>query len=88
MALDKILVIIDPTADQQPAFERGLDSARDTGALLHLYLCVDEQAGYASLEDARSNCNPCLKDWSAARSRRATKLRLNSSGRQTGRNAR
>lgn len=61
MALDKILVIIDPTADQQPAFERGLDSARDTGALLHLYLCVDEQAGYASLEDAQAQLQPMLE---------------------------
>jgi universal stress protein E len=61
MALNKILVIIDPTTDQQPAFERGLDSARDTGALLHLYLCVDEQAGFASQEDAQAQLQPILK---------------------------
>ncbi|MDX1735735.1 MAG: universal stress protein [Halioglobus sp.] len=41
MALDTILVVIDPTTDIQPAFERGFDSARDTGATLHLYTCCD-----------------------------------------------
>lgn len=68
MALNKILVIIDPTIDQQPAFERGLDSARDTAALLHLYLCVDEQAGYDSLENAQAQLQPLL-DKLAARAR-------------------
>lgn len=40
MSLNKILVVIDPTQRQQPAFERGLDSARLTGARLHLYVCL------------------------------------------------
>ena len=41
MALNRILVVIDPSKDEQPAFERGLDSARLTGARLHLYVCLD-----------------------------------------------
>jgi universal stress protein E len=39
MALSNIFIIIDPSTARQPAFERGIESARDTGALLHLYLC-------------------------------------------------
>lgn len=60
MALSKILVIIDPTIDQQPAFERGLDSARDTGSSLHLYACADEASGYANIDEARSALQPVL----------------------------
>lgn len=41
MALSKIMVVIDPTQEHQPAFERALDSARLTGARLHLYACLD-----------------------------------------------
>lgn len=44
MPLNKILVVIDPTREDQPAFERGLDSARLTGARLHLYVCLDGEA--------------------------------------------
>jgi universal stress protein E len=62
MQLNKILIVIDPTTDQQPAFERGLDSARDTGALLHLYACVNEQSGYASIEEAQQKFQPILDD--------------------------
>ena len=50
MALNKILVVIDPTREDQPAFERGLDSARLTGARLHLYVCLDIEAD----EDTRN----------------------------------
>ena len=32
MVISKIMVVIDPTADRQPAFERALDSARMTAA--------------------------------------------------------
>ena len=39
MALSNIFIIIDPSTARQPAFERGIESARDTGALLHIYLC-------------------------------------------------
>jgi universal stress protein E len=60
MQLTKILIVIDPTTEQQPAFERGLDSARDTGALLHLYACVNEQLDYASLEQAQQEFQPIL----------------------------
>lgn len=42
MVLNKIFVIIDPTAETQPAFERALQSAQMTGTRLHLYACVDE----------------------------------------------
>lgn len=40
MVLNKIFVIIDPTTDAQPAFERALQSAQMTGTRLHLYACV------------------------------------------------
>ena len=48
MPLNKILVVIDPTEDKQPAFERGLDSARLTGARLHLYVCLETNGDEAS----------------------------------------
>ena len=62
MALNKIFVVIDPTRDKQPAFERGLDSARDTGASLHLYMCVNEAAECVSLDDARDKFGALLDD--------------------------
>ena len=40
MALQRIMVIVDPTMDEDPAFERALQSARMTGAHLHLYSCA------------------------------------------------
>lgn len=40
MLLNKIFVIIDPTVEAQPAFERALQSARMTGTRLHLYACI------------------------------------------------
>ena len=69
MALNKIFVIIDPTTDLQAAFERGLDSARDTGATLHLYACTDEASGYSSREEAVTKMQPIL-DKLAARARK------------------
>ncbi|TDG14737.1 hypothetical protein E2F43_00400 [Seongchinamella unica] len=42
MVLNKIFVIIDPTVEAQPAFERALQSARMTGTRLHLYACVSD----------------------------------------------
>lgn len=60
MQRNKILVVIDPTIDQQPAFERGLDTARDTGCILHLYACVHEGAGYANPEEAQEKLQPIL----------------------------
>ena len=53
MPISKILVIIDPTTDSQPAFERALDSARDTGASLHLFACAGGSSGYGNGEDMR-----------------------------------
>ncbi len=53
MSLSKIMIVIDPTRDQQPAFERAVQSAHMTGASLHIYLCVDAQTGYADAESAR-----------------------------------
>lgn len=61
MANSKILIVIDPTIDQQPAFERGLDSARDMGAPLHLYACVNEQTGFSDLEEAQQKLEPVLE---------------------------
>jgi len=40
MAVDRIMVVIDPTMSEHPAFERALVSARMTGAQLHLYSCT------------------------------------------------
>ncbi|WP_165787046.1 universal stress protein [Pseudohalioglobus lutimaris] len=40
MVLNKIFVIVDPTTDEQPAFERALLSAKMTGTRLHLYACA------------------------------------------------
>ncbi len=62
MVLNKIMVVVDPTKDRQPAFERALESARMTGARLHLYLCVDEESGYALEEDARGALQPGLDE--------------------------
>ncbi len=36
---DRILVVVDPTADAQPAFERGLWLAERLGAALELFIC-------------------------------------------------
>jgi universal stress protein E len=60
MVLNKIMVVIDPTTDRQPAFERALDSARLTGARLHAYLCVNGESGYASEAEARQTLQPGL----------------------------
>lgn len=60
MELNKILIVIDPTIDTQPAFERGLDSARDTGAAMHLYACASEEAGCSTIEEAREKVQPVL----------------------------
>jgi universal stress protein E len=52
MVLNKLFVIIDPTTDGQPAFERALLSAHMTGTRLHLYACVpgDDEAQCAALQ--------------------------------------
>jgi universal stress protein E len=60
MALNKILIVIDPTTETQPAFERGLDSARDTGATLHLYACTDALSGFSSIEEGQEKVQPVL----------------------------
>ncbi len=60
MALNKIMVVVDPTQERQPAFERALDSARETGAALHLYICVDEESGHAGAEQASQVLQPVL----------------------------
>lgn len=65
MAVNKIFVIIDPTSDKQPAFERGLDSARDTGATLHLYACTHEASNCSSLDEARTTVQPVLDELAA-----------------------
>ena len=84
MAVSKIFVIIDPTTDLQPAFERGLDSARDTGATLHLYACANEDSGCASPEDARSKVQPVLDALAARLKKRAVRPALKWSGPLTG----
>ena len=56
MVLNKIFVVIDPTVDEQPAFERALQSALMTGTRLHLYTCLttaDAGEDRAAAEKAR-----------------------------------
>ena len=50
MNLNKIMIVIDPTSESQPAFERALDSSRLTGAALHLYLCLERDSPAAPEE--------------------------------------
>lgn len=45
MALLKIMAVLEPAAENQPCFERALDSAKITGAALHLYICVNQDCG-------------------------------------------
>jgi universal stress protein E len=61
MPINQILVIIDPTTDAQPSFERALDSACDTGATLHLFACVHESNGYANEAEMREQVQPILE---------------------------
>lgn len=61
MPLSKILVVVDPTDDAQPAFERALDSAQDTGAALHIYCCVNEDSGCDNLDAAQSRLQPRIE---------------------------
>ena len=62
MALNTILAIIDPTSETQPTFERGLDTARDTGANLHLYCCANSDAGFAEARAMEDTLRPLLDD--------------------------
>lgn len=52
MVLNKIFVIVDPTVDDQPAFERALQSAQMTGTRLHLYACLPESEPGETSEQA------------------------------------
>lgn len=54
MAIDKIMVVIDPTLEQQPGFERALDSARMTKATLHLYVCINESCQSEDADEAQT----------------------------------
>ena len=40
MTLDKFMAILDPTHDQQPAYDRAVESCHLTGARLHIYGCL------------------------------------------------
>lgn len=51
MALSKIMAVLDPTLELQPAFERALDSAEMTGASLLLYVCVNDDCGEGDRDD-------------------------------------
>ena len=65
MPLNKIMVVVDPTTERQPAYERAVDSSRDTGAPLHLYICVDESSGYDSLDQARDKLQSMMEKLAA-----------------------
>ncbi|MBT8078042.1 MAG: universal stress protein [Gammaproteobacteria bacterium] len=51
MAIARIMVVLDPTLDAQPAFERALGAATITGASLHLYICVNDEFGTGGKEE-------------------------------------
>lgn len=65
MALDKFMVILDPTCEQQPAFERALASCHMTGARLHVYACLGtgqcEQTSPAAVNRFQSLFNGCVQ---------------------------
>ena len=61
MALSKIMVVIDPTQEQQPAFERALDSARLTGARLHLYACLDPFPATSQPDSSADMCQGMME---------------------------
>lgn len=63
MALTKIMVVIDPTLEAQPAFERALQSAHLTGARLHLYACLGNSQVDDPAVDAESELNARLGSW-------------------------
>lgn len=44
MSITNILVVIDPTQEHQPAFNRAMQTAEETGATLHFYLCAYKQS--------------------------------------------
>ncbi len=54
MALTKIFIIIDPTSESQPAFERALQSAIMTGTRLHVYACLSGSAAEGDGEGAEA----------------------------------
>jgi len=63
LGLTKIMVIIDPTRTEQPAFERALESAHMTGARLHLYACLGNDQYNGSGPAAEERLNATLGDW-------------------------
>ncbi|KAA1192754.1 hypothetical protein F0M18_08860 [Pseudohalioglobus sediminis] len=58
MVLNKIFVLLDPTTEEQAAFERGLQSAKMTGTRLHLYACLTS----ALAGDDREACEQRVAD--------------------------
>ena len=55
MALSKIMAVLDPTLEHQPAFERALDSAEITQASLLLYMCLNDKYGDGDREAITSD---------------------------------
>lgn len=61
MLLNKIFVIIDPTVDAQPAFERALQSALMTGTRLHVYACLNEAVADGDRDAAEGRMQQTLE---------------------------
>ena len=65
MTLARIMVILDPTQDQQPAYDRGVESAHMTGARLHVYGCLgttqQEEASPANASRFRAMLERCIE---------------------------
>lgn len=65
MTLDKFLVILDPTSEVQPAYERALESCHMTGARLHVYACLgtgqQEEASPASTNRLQAMMERCVE---------------------------
>ena len=74
MTLNKIMVILDPTSEQQPAYDRAVESAHMTGARLHIYACLgtgqQEEASPANTRFSYSRLTRAAENKVRQRSRR------------------
>ena len=61
MAFDKLMVVIDPSVEAQPGFDRALELARLMGARLHLYACADDATLAQSRERALTRLEALLQ---------------------------
>ena len=67
MTLDKFMAILDPTHDQQPAYDRAVESCHLTGARLHIYGCLGttQLLPYSTMGQSDSGWDATV--WAAAK---------------------